>query len=108
MKNLNALGDSGYLITSDKGFAQRAKKLINHGMKKRGEVEEFGYVSRMDNIQATVLNYKLKSLKKIIKIRRDNAKVYSNNLNTNFIEIPKEDKGYFDTYHTFVVKVNKR
>jgi len=108
LKNLNALGDSGYLITSDKGFAQRAKKLINHGMKKRGEVEEFGYVSRMDNIQATVLNYKLKSLKKIIKIRRDNAKVYSNNLNTNFIEIPKEDKGYFDTYHTFVVKVNKR
>lgn len=108
LKNLNALGDSGYLITSDKGFAQRAKKLINHGMKKRGEVEEFGYVSRMDNIQATVLNYKLKSLKKIIKIRRDNAKVYSNNLNTNFVEIPKEDKGYFDTYHTFVVKVNKR
>ena len=108
LKNLNALGDSGYLVTSDKKYADRAKKLINHGMKKRGVVEEFGFVSRMDNLQAAILNFKLKNLNKVIKTRRNNARLYSQLLNHNHIEIPKQDKNFFDTYHTYVIKVDKR
>jgi len=108
LKNLNALGDAGYLVTSNKKFAVRAKKLINHGMKNRGEVEEFGYVSRMDNIQAAVLNFRLKKLKKIISTRRKNAQLYSSLLNKQFIELPFDEKGYFSTYHTFVIKVKNR
>ncbi len=108
LKNLNALGDSGYLVTSKKKYADRAKKLINHGMKKRGVVEEFGFVSRMDNLQAAILNFKLKSLNNIIKVRRNNAKMYNKFLNQEFIELPKNDKNFFDTYHTYVIKVDKR
>lgn len=108
LKNLNALGDAGYLITSKKYYADRAKKLINHGMKTRGVVEEYGYVSRMDNIQAAVLNHRLKSLNKIIKKRRDNAILYCSLLNEKFIELPYDENGYFSTYHTFVIKVKKR
>ena len=108
LKNLNALGDSGYLVTSNKKYADRAKKLINHGMKKRGVVEEFGFVSRMDNLQAAILNFKLKSLDKLIKTRRNNAKLYNQLINNKYIEIPKQDKKYFDTYHTYVIKVDKR
>ncbi len=108
LKNLNALGDSGYLVTSKKKYADRAKKLINHGMKKRGVVEEFGFVSRMDNLQAAILNFKLKGLNNIIKVRRNNAKMYNKFLNQEFIELPKNDKNFFDTYHTYVIKVDKR
>ncbi len=108
LKNLNALGDSGYLVTSNKKYADRAKKLINHGMKKRGVVEEFGFVSRMDNLQAAILNFKLKNLNKIIKTRRNNARIYNQLLNNKYIELPKNDNKYFDTYHTYVIKVDKR
>ncbi|MDB0032217.1 DegT/DnrJ/EryC1/StrS family aminotransferase [Alphaproteobacteria bacterium] len=108
LKNLNALGDAGYLITSNQKYYNRAKKLINHGMKKRGLVEEFGFVSRMDNIQAAVLNHKIKNLDNIIKIRQKNAKLYSKLLSQKFVEVPFDEKGYFSTYHTFVIKVDKR
>ena len=108
LKNLNALGDSGYLITSNKNYAERAKKLINHGMKKRGVVEEFGFVSRMDNLQAAILNFKLRGLDKVIKIRRSNADLYNKHLNHLVVEIPKNDSKYYDTFHTYVIKVDKR
>lgn len=108
LKNLNALGDAGYLITSNKKYADRAKKLINHGMKSRGIVEEYGYVSRMDNLQAAVLNHRLKRLNNVIKKRRDNASLYFSLLNKKFIEVPYDEKDYFSTYHTFVIKVKKR
>ncbi len=108
LKNLNAMGDSGYLVTSSLKYAVRAKKLINHGMKKRGIVEEFGYVSRMDNLQAAILNFKLKDLNKIIRIRRNNAKLYNQYLNKDYVQTPNNDQKYFDTYHTYVIKVDKR
>ena len=108
LKNLNAMGDSGYLVTSSLKYAVRAKKLINHGMKKRGIVEEFGYVSRMDNLQAAILNFKLKDLNKIIRIRRNNAKLYNQSLNKDYVQTPNNDQKYFDTYHTYVIKVDKR
>ncbi len=108
LKNLNAMGDSGYLVTSSLKYAVRAKKLINHGMKKRGIVEEFGYVSRMDNLQAAILNFKLKDLNKIIRIRRNNAKLYNQFLNKDYVQTPNNDQKYFDTYHTYVIKVDKR
>jgi dTDP-4-amino-4,6-dideoxygalactose transaminase len=108
LKNLNAMGDSGYLVTSSHKYATMAKKLINHGMKKRGIVEEFGYVSRMDNLQAAILNFKLKNLDKIIRIRRNNAKLYNQYLNNDYVQTPKNDQKYFDTYHTYVIKVDKR
>lgn len=108
LKNLNALGDAGYLITNNKKHYERAKRLINHGIKFRGRVEEFGFVSRMDNIQAAILNFKLKSLNKIINLRRKNASYYQKYLNPKNLVIPKEDKGYFDTYHTYVIQVKNR
>ena len=108
LKNLNALGDSGYLTTSSTKIAKLIKDVRNHGMTNRDRIKNFGYVSRMDNLQAAVLNFRLKNLKSIIKKRRKNAEIYSKNLNKKYVFIPPETKKEFNTYHTFVVQVSKR
>ena len=108
LKNLNALGDSGYLTTNSKKIANLLKDVRNHGMTKRNKVKNFGYVSRMDNLQAAILNFRLKNLAKINNKRRINAKFYMNNLNKKFIFMPKENSNEFNTYHTFVIQVAKR
>ena len=108
LKNLNAVGDSGYLTTNSSKIAKFLKDVRNHGMADRNKVKNFGYVSRMDNLQAAILNFRLKYLKKIIKKRRENAKIYFKYLNKKFIFIPRENKKEFNTYHTFVVQVNNR
>ena len=77
-------------------------------MTKRNKIKNFGYVSRMDNLQAAILNFRLKNLPNIISKRRTNAKFYFNNLNRKFIFIPKENLNEFNTYHTFVIQVDNR
>jgi dTDP-4-amino-4,6-dideoxygalactose transaminase len=74
----------------------------------RNNVKNFGFVSRMDNLQAGVLNFRLKNLKKIINLRRRNADLYLNNLNLDMVYFPIETKDQFNTYHTFVIQVDKR
>ena len=77
-------------------------------MENRNDISNFGFVSRMDNIQAAILNYRLKNLKKMIIKRRKNFEIYLNNLNRSVVFFPKEKKSEFNTYHTFVIQVDKR
>ena len=96
-------------MTNNKNIAYQAKLLRNHGIHKRNKILTFGYVSRMDNIQATVLNYRFKSLNKVIKKRRNNAALYFKLLKKlKDITLPNYDKNEFHTSHTFVVKVSRR
>ena len=108
LKNLNAFGDSGFITTNNYEIAKKAKKLSNHGIENRNKVKSFGYVSRMDNLQAGILNFHLKNLNNVIKKRRKNADKYYNLLNRNNIYIPKKNEKYYDTFHTFVIQVKKR
>ena len=87
LKNLNAIGDAGYLTTNNKEIYIKVKDLSNHGMTNRTRIKQFGFVSRMDNIQATILNFRLKNLKKVIKLRRKNVEHYNRYLNKNYIFI---------------------
>ena len=108
LKNLNALGDSGYLVTNNKKIYKKIFDLRNHGMTNRNVIKNFGYVSRMDNLQAAILNFRIKKINKIISQRRKNVKLYFKYLNNRNIYIPKEKKEEFNTYHTFVVQVESR
>ena len=92
LKNLNAVGDSGYLITKSKKFSNYIKDLRNHGMTKRDKINNFGYVSRMDNLQAAILSYRMRYLKDIISKRRENFNIYKKHLNRNIIFFPDEKK----------------
>ena len=108
LKNLNAIGDSGYLVTNNRKIYDLIKSLRNHGMTTRDKVKNFGFVSRMDNLQAGILNMRIKELKKVIIKRRKNAKIYQKHLKNLPIFIPREQKYEFNTYHTFVIQAPKR
>ena len=107
LKNLNAMGDGGYLITNNKDYYKKIKDLSNHGMTNRDRVKNFGYVSRMDNLQAAILNFKLSHLNEIILKRRNNFEIYKKTLTGN-IFFPLEKVNEFNTYHTFVIQVDNR
>lgn len=108
LKNFNSMGDGGFITTNNSKIAKYVGKLRNHGLIDRNKVEFFGYNSRLDNIQAAILNFRLKNINKLINKRRKNAKYFINNLNNNHIFCPSEGKGEFNTYQVFVIQTNKR
>ena len=109
LKNLNAMGDSGYLTTNNKELYLKVKNLRSHGMEEnRDNIKNFGHVSRMDNIQATILNFRLKNLKKTIIQRRKNVDIYLKHLDLKNVYFKQETNEEFNTYHTFVIQVDKR
>ena len=108
LKNLNACGDGGFITTDDEKIYSGARALRNHGISDRNNINHFGYVSRMDNLQAAILNYRLHKKDMIIEARRRNAQSYFDGLNTVEVLLPEEKKHEFNTYHTFVIQVEKR
>jgi len=82
--------------------------LRNHGMVNRNIVNHFGTVSRMDNLQAAILNYRLDKLEHITEKRRSNAEVYFDEINMTDMYIPGEKTYEYNTYHTFVVQTAHR
>lgn len=108
LKNLNAAGDAGFLATDDPSIAERARRLRNHGMVDRNTVAEFGWVSRLDTLQAAILRYRLQRLPEVIHRRRVNAVRYQGGLKRNHLFAPPCRPQEFNTFHTFVVQVDDR
>jgi len=108
LKNLNACGDGGFLTTNDENIFNKTKLYRNHGMADRNIVHNFGSVSRMDNLQAAILNYRLDKLKATIDKRRSNAKAYVKGINNHNLFFPKEKESEYNTYHTFVIQTQYR
>ncbi len=108
LKNLNAIGDGGFFVTNNRNYYEKALNLRSHGIYKRNIVKRFGYVSRMDNLQAGILNFRLAKLNKVINARRKNVNFYLKYLDKKYYFFPHENKSQFNTYHTFVIQVKKR
>jgi len=70
LKNLNALGDGGFITTNNKKIYQKIKLLRNHGIKRRDHIEIYGVNSRLDVLNAEILKIRLKKLKLINNKRR--------------------------------------
>ena len=75
-KNLGAYGDGGALYTNDDALAVKLKMIANHGQSKRYYHDVVGCNSRLDSIQAAILNEKLKHLDEYCEARREAAKFY--------------------------------
>lgn len=106
-KNLGALGDAGAVVCNDDGLSKIIKRLRNYGSDVKYYNEIVGYNSRLDELQAAFLSIKLKKLDAINQHKRDLANIYLNNLKSDFIK-PKVDKDYFDVYHIFSIRHEKR
>ena len=108
LKNLNAIGDAGFMTLNNLNLAGRISKLKNHGLKTRDHLEEFGYNSRLDNVQAAILNFRLNKYKKYINLRRKNAKIYNSLIDKSFVILPEEKKEEFNTFHTYIIQTPNR
>jgi len=111
-KILGCFGDGGILTTNSEEMAEKIKLLRDHGQKTKTEIVCFGFNSRLDNLQAAVLNVKFKYFPQFIKRRREIASIYDKGL-SNVKEIklppgPDSDKKHFDNFQNYVLKAEKR
>ncbi len=108
-KNLGGFGEGGMAVCGDESLYNKMMMLRNHGSSKRYYHEYIGGNFRMDALQAAALGVKLKRLDSYIRMRRDNAHQYFEQLQGVMPEsLPKEINGRLHTYNQFVIKVDKR
>ena len=109
LKNLNALGDGGFITTNNKKIYQKIKLLRNHGIKKRDYIEIYGVNSRLDVLNAEILKIRLKKLKTINNQRKQNVDIYRKILKkNNFISIQDDKKDQINSYVMFLVQCHNR
>lgn len=108
-KNLGAIGDAGCLLTHDDAFAIKLRRFVNHGGLSKDEHVFEGMNSRMDSIQAAVLNVKLTHLKEWNTRRRAIAYQYIESLSgLNTIQSSQTLQGNEHVFHLFVIQSSKR
>lgn len=101
-KNLGALGDAGAVTTDNEQLAQTIRSLANYGSTRKYEFSFKGKNSRMDEIQAAVLNVKLPYLDKENQRRKQIAKAYLEGINNSQIRLIK-DNDRDNVYHIFPI-----
>jgi len=106
-KNLGAFGDAGMVVTNDPVLAERMRMLRTHGWKKKYYSEEVGYNSRIDALQAAILQAKLPHLDSWNEKRRELAHRYNENLGSNVV-VPIEREWAKHVYHLYIVRSSKR
>ncbi|GAP72891.1 DegT/DnrJ/EryC0/StrS aminotransferase family [Candidatus Symbiothrix dinenymphae] len=105
-KNLGCFGDGGAMLTNDDVLADKLKKITNHGQTEKYYHELLGCNSRLDTLQAAVLNVKLKYLNNYMAARQKVAKIYKEGLRgVEGIATPKEHPFSTHVYHQYTLKV---
>lgn len=110
-KNLGCYGDGGALLTNDNKLAERIRMIANHGQQVKYHHKVIGCNSRLDTLQAAILNVKLKHLDEYCKKRNQAAQYYTQQLkNIKDIIVPKELPNSTHVYHQYTIKIlnNKR
>jgi dTDP-4-amino-4,6-dideoxygalactose transaminase len=109
-KILGCFGDGGAITTNSLKIAERVRYLRDHGQKTKTNIVLFGWNSRLDNLQAAVLNVKFKHLPGWIKKRRKIAEFYHEGLsNISELLLPlTPNLKHFDVYQNYVLRAQKR
>lgn len=113
MKILGATGDGGLVATSDRRLAEKIRLLRDHGQQRAtGDLLCFGFNSRLDNLQAAILDVKLKYLPSWIERRRELAKLYHQGLSDlSYLQLPpplQSPGRFFDVFQNYVVQAQER
>lgn len=106
-KNLGALGDGGAVTTSDDALAEAVRTLANYGSQKKYVFKYTGRNSRLDEVQAAVLDVKLKYLVEDNAHRKQVANYYYDHINNPLITLPDRLPDEQNAYHLFPILVGE-
>ena len=111
-KMLGSAGDGGVVVTNDEEIAEKIRLLRDHGYQRStGDILYYGYNSRLDNLQAAILDVKLKHFPAWIERRRELACLYQQGLSDlHKLKLPQPpDKSrFFDVYQNYVIMAKER
>lgn len=104
-KNLGALGDAGAVTTNDEALAKAIRALANYGSQKKYVFQYTGRNSRLDEIQAAILDVKLRYLDEDVAKRQEVAAYYYDHINNPLVELPERLPDAQNVYHLFPILV---
>ncbi|MDD3944751.1 MAG: DegT/DnrJ/EryC1/StrS family aminotransferase [Bacteroidales bacterium] len=107
-KNLGALGDAGAVTTNNPDLAEVIRALGNYGSRIKYHCDYSGLNSRLDEIQAAILNVKLKHLDESISLRKEVAKYYNDNITNPKIILPNIFDWNQHVFHIFAIRCKER
>jgi len=107
-KPLGCFGDGGAVFTDDDALAQKMKMLRVHGQNKRYHHKYIGMGGRMDTLQCTVVNVKLKHYKKDLALRQEVAQKYTTALQNKALVLPFVDTNVTSAWAQYSVRVQNR
>lgn len=111
-KVLGSLGDGGAVLTNDEKVYRKLLSLRDHGRDDNGDVVIWGFNSRLDNLQAGILDYQLRDYQKVINRRRAIAALYQERL--GHLEqlvlppAPDSDPDHFDVFQNYEIEAENR
>ena len=119
LKSLGAAGDGGFIVTKNRSLYEKFIRLRNHGqgrrkngkyLKSRYDIDYFGFCTRLDNLQAAIVNTKLKQLNKNIRLRNKIAENYNKSFEDLPLVLPKIHKKdmYLDVFNSYVIRTKKQ
>lgn len=107
-KNLGCMGDGGAVTTNDDDLAEKIRAIANYGSKVKYNHIYKGVNSRLDEIQAAVLDVKLKYLDEDNERRREISKYYRENIKNPLLILPKVYDESAHVWHIFAVRTEER
>jgi dTDP-4-amino-4,6-dideoxygalactose transaminase len=111
-KLLGCFGDGGAVVTNDDAIAERVHLLRDHGRSSAGDVVRWGFNSRLDNLQAAILDLQLRDYAEVIEHRRKLAAGYEELLGAvselHLPPAPDEDPDHFDVFQNYEIEADKR
>lgn len=107
-KNLGAFGDGGAVTTDDPALAETIRSLANYGSTRKYVFRYRGRNSRLDEIQAAILDVKLSHLDEDLAARRAVAKFYTENIRNPAVRVPAPDDWNAHVFHLFPVLCSRR
>lgn len=107
-KNLGAIGDGGAIVTNRSDLAERLRLLRQYGWEERYISKIPGTNSRLDELQAAILNVKLPYFEEKVRQRQEIASIYEQRLSETSFVLPKRLAGVEHAMHLYVIQTDKR
>ena len=111
-KVLGCFGDGGGVITNDSGIYEKLFQLHDHGRDTNGDIKSWGRNSRLDNLQAAILNKRMMRYEEVIERRRTIASLYQEQLGhleqLQLPPAPNSDLNHFDVFQNYELQADNR